>query len=415
MTPGIRPTQPERPTHEPDIAATFLRWAWMRALLHRGYWLVASLYLVLDAQLPAPQLVLIGTAQGVVSLLFEVPTGVVADTISRKWSLVIAHVLVGLSMVLTGLVISFPALVATQMLWGIGWTFASGADVAWITDELGDSLRSAEVLTASARWQQIGAVGGMIGFGLLAWVIGRSAAMLLAGIAMAALGLYVVAHFAERHFTPTRRQRLRQLGLLLRRGMALACRDPAILVIFAATFLVSGAADAFGRLFPRRLIDLGFPDRPDPIVWFTGLGVVMFVVGALALRIVEARINGAGVAWRAYAAACGIGAVGVIMLAYAPDPAVGSAGVLLVSGIGRTVTRAVSTILVNARATSDVRATVQSFLAQVEYLGEILCGVVLGALAQATSITGALAGASALVACAGVVMARSPESRGKSS
>jgi hypothetical protein len=86
--------------------------------------------------------------------------------------------------------------------------------------------------------------------------------------------------------------------------------------------------------------------------------------------------------------------------------------VLLVAGIAWTVTRAVGAIWVNSRTTSDVRATMQSFLAQVEYFGEIVCGMSLGIVAQATSITGVLAGAGALVACAGVVVARSPGGRG---
>ena len=168
-----------------------------------------------------------------------------------------------------------------------------------------------------------------------------------------------------------------------------------------------GAADAFGRLYPKQLVSLGLPDRLDPVVWFGGLGVITFAIGALALRIVEARINGVGVARRVYAAACGSGALGVLLLAAAPDAVIGSAGVLLVAGIAWSVTRAVGAIWVNSRASSDVRATVQSFLAQVEYLGEILCGIALGILAQVTSISGALAGACVLVVCAGVVVARS--------
>ena len=86
---------------------------------------------------------------------------------------------------------------------------------------------------------------------------------------------------------------------------------------------------------------------------------------------------------------------------------------LLAAGIAQTVTRAVGAIWVNGRTTSDVRATVQSFLAQVEYLGGILCGVALSVLAQATSITGAFAGACALVVCAGVVAAGSRAGRGR--
>ncbi len=35
---------------------------------------------------------------------------------------------------MTGVVTAFPLLLATQALWGLGWGFSSGADVAWITD-----------------------------------------------------------------------------------------------------------------------------------------------------------------------------------------------------------------------------------------------------------------------------------------
>ena len=71
------------------------------------------------------------------------------------------------------------------------------------------------------------------------------------------------------------------------------------------------------------------------------------------------------------------------------------------------MTRTVSVIWVNRRATSDVRATVQSFLAQAEYLGEISLGFGLGVLAQATSIGVAMLGSCALVACAGLLAIRS--------
>jgi MFS-type transporter involved in bile tolerance (Atg22 family) len=67
----------------------------------QGLWLVTSVYLVVDADLSASQLVLIGVAQGVIALVFEVPTGVVADSISRKWSLVVSHVLMGTGMIAT--------------------------------------------------------------------------------------------------------------------------------------------------------------------------------------------------------------------------------------------------------------------------------------------------------------------------
>jgi MFS family permease len=386
----------------------------MRAVFHRGYWLVTSLYLVVDADLSAFQLVFLGTAQGLTALACEVPTGVMADTISRKWSIVISHVVMGLSMLATGLVTEFPALVVTQVLWGLGWTFTSGAEIAWVTDELDRPDRIAGVLTASTRWQQLGAASGMVGFGALAWATDLGTSIVASGLAMLVLGLFVVARFTEHHFTPTRAHRWRESVSIFRRGVHLARRDHEILLVFAATILVNGAAEAFERLFPKRLVEIGFPEELDPIVWLTALGLVTLAVGALALRIVEARIDGVGVARRVYAAACFIGALGLVVLAHAPDDLTGMAGVLLVSGIAWTVTRSVSVIWVNRRATNDVRATVQSFLAQAEYFGEIFLGVTLAIIAQTTSIATAMLGSSALVACAGMLVVRSRAGRAPS-
>ena len=93
-----------------------------------------------------------------------------------------------------------------------------------------------------------------------------------------------------------------------------------------------------------------------------------------------------GVARRVYALTCFIGMLGLIVLAVAPDALIGGAGVLLVSGIAFNVTRTVSVIWVNRRTTSDVRATVHSFLDQAECIGEISGGFALTLLA----FTGAL-------------------------
>jgi hypothetical protein len=329
-----------------------------------------------------------------------------ADTVSRKWSIVIAQLVMGVGMAVTGLVTAFPALVVTQMLWGLGNTFWSGADVAWVTDELDDPGRTARVLIAAARWRQVGAAVGMVTFGALAWASDLATSVVVAGVAAALLGPVVAARFTEHNFTPTREHRWRASASILRRGTSLARGDHQILVVLAATFLVNGGAEAFERLFAKRLVDLGLPQDPDPIVWFTALGLVTLAVAVLALRIVEARIDGVGAARRVYAGACLIGTVGLVLLAQAPDDVTGVAGVLLVGGIALSVTRAVGVIWVNRRTTSDVRATVQSFLSQAESFGEIVLGVTLGIVAQAGSITVALMGAGGLLAGAGFLVAR---------
>src|SRR3982750_2494723 len=54
-------------------------------------WVVMAVYLVSELHLSPLQLVLMGTAMEGAVFLFEIPTGVVADTYSRRLSLVIGY------------------------------------------------------------------------------------------------------------------------------------------------------------------------------------------------------------------------------------------------------------------------------------------------------------------------------------
>jgi hypothetical protein len=179
------------------------------------------------------------------------------------------------------------------------------------------------------------------------------------------------------------------------------------LLIFTATFLVNGASDAAGRLTQKQLLDLGWPSEPDPILWFTGLGVVGLIVGALTLRVFGKRIDGdharTDYAWAAVA-----GVVSMLLLAIARDPVVGAIAVVLLAGIVTPLTRVISTIWVNARTTADIRATTHSFLAQLEYLGEIVCGLGIAAIARLTNLPLALGACAVLFAATAVLMKRQP-------
>lgn len=72
------------PTPNTTLVQLFQGWNFLRAVLHNGWWLVVSLYMGVDAHLSPAQLLIIAAAQGVVSVIFEIPAGVLADTISRK-------------------------------------------------------------------------------------------------------------------------------------------------------------------------------------------------------------------------------------------------------------------------------------------------------------------------------------------
>lgn len=385
-----------------DVATIYLRWTYLRAIFHRGYVLTSGLYFVVVAHLSASQIVLLGAAMSITLVLSDIPTGVWSDASGRRWPLVIGHLFLAAGMAMTGAVTAFSLIVVTQLLWGLGWAFLTGADVAWITDELDQPQQIARVLSASVRWNLAGGATGMIAFGVLGWATGLATMIVISGIGMALLGLFVAVRFTERNFIPRREQQWSAALTTFRLGINHSRRDREILLVFVATMMINGAA-VIGWLFPKQLVNLGFPS--NLILWYTALGICSSAFGFVALRIVEARIDGVGVARSMYALTCFIGVFGLIVLAFAPDAIIGSVGILLVSGIAFNVTRTVSVIWVNWRITSNVRATILSFLDQAEAIGEICGGFVLAIIAGIASISITILTATALIAFTGALVA----------
>src|SRR5512147_3071116 len=71
---------------------------------------VTSLYEATVAGLTPVQLILVGTTLELSAFLFEVPTGIVADVYSRRLSIIIGYVLMGLGCLVEGLFPFFGAI-----------------------------------------------------------------------------------------------------------------------------------------------------------------------------------------------------------------------------------------------------------------------------------------------------------------
>lgn len=369
----------------------YAAWQCLRSFLHRGWWLVTSLYLVTEAELTPLQLVALGTGQGLVVLAAEIPTGVFADTVSRKWSIVLSHVLMGAGMASTGLTDSFALLLLTQMLWGLSWTFSTGADVAWLTDEIGAPTETAVALADAGKWAYVGSALGMAAFAGLAWRTSLSTAIVTAGLAMWLLGIWVAVAFPETWTrNPSSDRGVRAALRILADGVHSVRLQRTLMLIMVCTILVNGADEAFGRLYAKRLVDLGLPDSAEPIVWLSLIAIAALLLGAVSLALLTKRLAGAPIFARAYALAALIGAGGLLLFAAAPDAEFALLGVLIVSGIATTILRTVSVIWSNEHATSDVRATVQSLLSLSEHGGEITIGLALAFLAQLLGISWAM-------------------------
>ena len=134
----------------------------LQFLLYMPTWVVMAVYLVRELDLSPLELILMGTAMEAAVFLFEVPTGVVADTYSRKLSLIVGYVGMGVAWMLVGVVSAPWAIIAIWGFWGLAYTFTSGAYQAWITDEVGVE-NVGRIFLRGERVRYAGAVVGLIG------------------------------------------------------------------------------------------------------------------------------------------------------------------------------------------------------------------------------------------------------------
>lgn len=74
------------------------------------------------------------SAMPLASLLFEVPTGAIADLYGRKFSVLLGIFLQGAIALLFYFTTNFWAIAGLFALWGVSSTFISGASEAWTTD-----------------------------------------------------------------------------------------------------------------------------------------------------------------------------------------------------------------------------------------------------------------------------------------
>ena len=156
-------------------------------------------YYVTHVGLNALQLVLVGTALELTTFLCEVPTGIVADLYSRKLSIIIGHLLIGLGF-LVSVVPDFGIILLAQVIWGLGWTFTSGATSAWITDEIGED----NVGPVFMRAAQAGSLGGLLGVlvGTALVGFGLPVPILLGGLMHVVLALLLIVLMPETGFHP---------------------------------------------------------------------------------------------------------------------------------------------------------------------------------------------------------------------
>ncbi len=326
-------------------ARAYRLYLFLRFCLALPAWVVVAVYLVREAKLDPLQLVLMGTVMEAAVFVFEIPTGVIADLVSRRLSLGIAWLLQGAAWALAGATTSFGVILVAWVVWGIGATFESGAFQAWVTDEVG--------------------VEG----------IGRV-------------------------FVPPapRGERSRRGAMVdtASKGFRLVRRVPVLLLLVTATVFVGAASEGFDRLSEAHFLrDVGVPSFIgfDPLWWFAVLSIGGTLLALLAANLLVERVTAVGVGTMARTLS------GLTLLEIASGLLFALTGAFAVAvlarwllGLARTLVSPVYATWVNRNIEdSSVRATVNSIANQADAIGEAAGGPVVGAIGNIVSLPAALA------------------------
>lgn len=349
----------------------------------------SSIYQVSVAGLSPLQLVLVGTVLELSILLFEVPTGIVADMYSRRLSIIIGYVLIGVGFLLEGSLPFFLPIILGQILWGIGYTFTSGATQAWISDEIGEVRANRAFLRANQLGQATALLG--LGAGALIGSLRVSLPIQVGGGLILALAVVLAFLMPENGFQPAHRKE-RHTWQVFRAtftdGIAAIRRRPALLDILLIGLFFGLYSEGFDRLWTKLILDnFTFPALFQPVVWLSGLRAAGMMVSIAATEVASRRTDTTNHI-RIARALMGITIVliaGLIGFAQARW-LIGLVAAYWIIYVSRNLINPLYTAWVNQKLDSTVRATVLSMSSLVDAIGQVAGGPLIGLIGNLSGV-----------------------------
>ncbi|CAA9460867.1 MAG: hypothetical protein AVDCRST_MAG58-2528 [uncultured Rubrobacteraceae bacterium] len=363
---------------------------------------VAAVYRIEVVHLDPLRLVLLGTALEVAVFLFEVPTGVFADTYGRRRSVITGCMLMGCGFALEGAIPEFATVLAAQAVWGVGYTFISGALEAWIADEDPDR----DLGRVYLRGEQADYIGSFLGIpaGVLLGLVALNLPLIVGGVLTIALGLALLLIMPERNFRPSPREgrsSLQHAATTARGGVRIVRSRPVLLMLLAAALFSGMSEEGFDRLNPKQFLDVvGLPSIGglDPVVWFGVIGAGGLVLSYVAAGIVARNldVSSPAVAARLLLALDALTMAGMLAFALAGSFAL-ALGTFWFATLVRRVAEPVYLTWINEGLDPGVRATVISMSSQSGALGEASAGPVIGAIGNVFGVRPALTAAALIL------------------
>ncbi|MGA7912896.1 MAG: MFS transporter [Candidatus Dormiibacterota bacterium] len=367
-------------------------------------------YQVEVAHLDPLRLLLVGSALELTCLIFQVPTGLLADAFSRRWAVAAGYSLAGAGFIFEGLVPRFTAIALAQVIWGIGITMADGADDAWITDEVGDERAGRLFLRASQYAQVAGLLGIFAGVGLA--TVRLNLPIVVGGVLFLPLSVYLGFAMTEKGFQAVPRHEAGAARLVagLRSSIGTISARPLVQTILCITVLWGLSGEGVDRLYQVHLIkDIGLPSIGglSPVWWFGLISGGSALIGIAAMQVVRSRLDleNHAVVTRSLFAFSAARAVMIAGFAIATNLGMAIAFIWAAS-VMRQVFGPVQRAWLNRSLDPANRATLFSVDGQADALGQIVGGPMLGVVASGVSIRAALVASAALLGLALPLFAR---------
>ncbi|MDJ0952129.1 MAG: MFS transporter [Acidimicrobiia bacterium] len=322
-------------------------------------------------------------------VVFEIPTGVVADVVGRRasylWGTVTLGVTTALYLWLWAINGPLWAWIIVSALLGLGFTFFSGATEAWLVDALGATGGEDQLEEVFGKAAVVGGAAmliGSVGGGALAQ-LGFAVPYLLRSVLL--LVTFVLAWVAMHDigFQPVRSGGLRtEVARIARASIDQGLRNrPVRLIMLSAPFSFGVGLWAFYAFQPHLLDLYGDPNA----TWIAGTAAAVFAGARMVGGLVATRASG----WFSARSTALTLSVVVQTVALVIVGVTSSFWVALTALVITSITMAaampIRQTLLNSLIASEQRATVLSFDGLMGSAGGVVIQPALGRAADAFS------------------------------
>lgn len=339
----------------------------------------SALYRIDIAQLEIYQLILIGTALEISIFVFEVPTGIIADLKSRRTSVIIGLFVIGIGFMIEALTPYFYIIFLSQIVWGFGYTFISGALDSWISDETKD-VTIEHTLITGAQFNKGFAFLGIVLAGLIGMYNLRLAIYLSGGLFII-MGIIALLFMKEEHFTKTPHEEgfIKSYYIQLISGLKHIKTSKVLRYMFIAMLFFGLYSEGIDRTFEINILDnLGFRELLDiPAIWILAMVAATIELMGLALLGIVKQYAKTGKHVTLWAANfTGMMIVGILLFAFINDPYIALFGFLFFR-FSREGTYPLLNSILLKNTPSNIKATVLSSFGQLDAIGQLFSGALM--------------------------------------